>query len=261
MKSSNKKSKDESNTKSKVQPCLSSMKKSAKTSDSSSEFIAAQFQSSNGDKQTFKSASTSSNYDFKASQSKDENKQPVVIGYVHNLSPTKRNRGNTLSYCSLTLQTSTSQSREALLYSPAKRTLLEQSQTSHTPVKILNFTHTDDKEKLVINDMTNITTPEKHEYNFQYGQIAAHQLQPTTILQILNSNKEWDTVALRAKVLSVKPIRTVGTKKRLNLMEAVIGDETGTISLDVWEASIKEINAGQVYLLDRVQVSSHFIAV
>ncbi|KAK3746099.1 hypothetical protein QZH41_004624 [Actinostola sp. cb2023] len=98
-------------------------------------------------------------------QLNDSQHEEFIIAYVHDLSPTKRNRGNSMDYCTLTLQTSASESHEALLYSLAKRSLLLQSQTSRTPVKIRNYTRTDDILKIVINDMANINTPEQHEYN------------------------------------------------------------------------------------------------
>ena len=165
-----------------------------------------------------------------------------------------------MNYCSLTLQTSSTETQEALLYSSAKRTLFLQSQSTRTPVKIRKYTHTDDQLKVVINDMTNISNPEQHEYNFQYAQLATPELIPVTILQVLNSNKEWDVVTVRGKIVSMKQARTVGSpRKRLNLMEAVIADETGTIPIDVWESNIGEVHEGQVYLLDRVQVSFYII--
>lgn len=191
---------------------------------------------------------------------KQQSKPPAkmnkpLVGYVQNLSPSKRNKGNTLTYSSFSIQTSSTQMQEALLYSPAKRALLDQSQTSRTPIKILNYTHTDDKKKIVINDISTISTPEKHEYNFQYGEITTEEMKRSTILEILNASKEWDVVTLSAKVLSLKPLKKVGTKKILNLVEATIGDETGTMPLDVWESNIDTVVQGQVYKLDRVQVS------
>ena len=58
----------------------------------------------------------------------------VVIAYVHQLSPSKRNKKDTLYYSTLLLQTSENWCQDALLYSKQKHKLLSDSQKSHTPV-------------------------------------------------------------------------------------------------------------------------------
>jgi ssDNA-binding replication factor A large subunit len=74
-------------------------------------------------------------------------------------------------------------------------------------------------------------------------------------LDVLNSKKEWDVVTVHGKILTLKEPRTVGSpRKRLKLMEAVLADETGTIPLDLWESNIGQINKGQVYSLNQLQV-------
>lgn len=78
----------------------------------------------------------------------------AVIAYVHQLSPSKRNKKDTLYYSTLLLQTSEDGCQDALLYSKQKHKLLSVSQMSHTPVKIQRFTHTSDGKKLIINDIT-----------------------------------------------------------------------------------------------------------
>ena len=63
-----------------------------------------------------------------------------IIAYVHNLSPLRRNKKDTMNYCTLTLQTEANQTQEALLYSKNKRPILLNSAESHTPLKIQRFT-------------------------------------------------------------------------------------------------------------------------
>lgn len=93
----------------------------------------------------------------------------VVIAYVHQLSPSKRNKKDTLYYSTLLLQTSENGCQDALLYSKQKHKLLSDSQKSHTLVKIQRFTHTSDGKKLIINDITKISVPDQTEYSFQYS--------------------------------------------------------------------------------------------
>ena len=181
-------------------------------------------------------------------------KETSLIAYVHDLSEIRRNKGNTADYCSFTLQTSDKEIQEALLFSLTKRPLLLQSQHSHTPIKIKNFTFTDDKSKLVVNDITNISTPQPGEYSFQHAKITPTQ-NTVTVLDVFNSKKEWDTVTIRGKILSINQPRPVGSpQKRLKLMETVFADQTGSITLDLWESNIQEVKEGAVYTLNDIQV-------
>ena len=173
--------------------------------------------------------------------------EETLIGYVHNLSPPRRNRGNTMNYCTFVLQTSAQQTLEALLYSTHKRPLLLESQNNHTPVKLKHFTYTEDRDKIIVNDMTNIAIPQQCEYSFQYDETTLLQGEPITILDILNTHKEWDVVTVRGKILNVKDQRSVGSpRKRLTLMEAVLGDVTATIPLDLWESHIDKVQQGKL---------------
>jgi hypothetical protein len=151
-----------------------------------------------------------------------------------------------MEYCMFVLQTSAKDTREGLLYSPPKRPLLQQSQDTHTPVKLKYFTYTQDRDKIIVNDMTNITNPQQCEYSFQYEESTLVQCEPVAILNILNAHKEWDMVTVRGKILNVKDQRTVGSpRKRLNLMEVVLGVQSGTIPLDVWESQVDKIEKGK----------------
>ena len=90
----------------------------------------------------------------------------AIIAYVHQLSPIKRNKKNTIDYSTLLLQTKDEPAQEALMYSKHKRPLLVDSEKCRTPVKIQRFTYTSDGEKIIINDMTKISVPGQSEYSF-----------------------------------------------------------------------------------------------
>ncbi|KAK3746515.1 hypothetical protein QZH41_007955 [Actinostola sp. cb2023] len=174
-----------------------------------------------------------------------------LIAYVHELSPLKRNRKNTMNYCTLTLQTSSEPPQDALLYSPNKRPLLMDSEESHTPLKIKCFTYTPDK-KLIINDMTNLTLPDQTEYSFQFKATQSPK-PPTQIQDIFNSSTEFDKIILCGKVLNLGETRTVGSRN-LNLATATFADLTGTINVDIWERHIPMIERGKVYSIDPAMV-------
>ena len=79
---------------------------------------------------------------------------PHIIAYVHNLSPLKRNKRNTIDYTTLTLQTDATTTQPALCYSKTKRKLLHEHETKRAPIKISHYTKSGDKTKIVINDKT-----------------------------------------------------------------------------------------------------------
>ena len=153
-----------------------------------------------------------------------------------------------MNYCTFVLQTSAKETQEALLYSTHKRPILLESQNNHTPVKLKHFTYTEDRGKIIVNDMTNIAIPQPSEYSFQYDESTLVQDEPITILDILNTSKEWDIVTVRGKILNVKDRNSVGSnpRKRLRLMEAVLGDVTATIPLDLWESQIEKVQLGKL---------------
>ncbi len=178
-----------------------------------------------------------------------------VIGYVHNLSGNKRNRSNTLEYVTFTLQTDSNQAKEGLLYSPAKKPLLEQSETTRTPVKLVNHAYTEDEQKIVVNDMTFVGTPQPTEYSFQYSELPEDTKEAVSVLDVLNSHKQWDTVTVIGKVSQLKEPKAVGNPaKPLKLVEATLTDASGSIPLDVFEEHITKITEGKSYNLTNVQI-------
>ena len=93
---------------------------------------------------------------------------PHIIAYVHNLSPLKRNKRNTIDYTTLTLQTDATTTQPALCYSKTKRKLLHEHETKTAPIKISRYTKSGDKTKIVINDKTLLAKPDNMDYTFQY---------------------------------------------------------------------------------------------
>ena len=61
-----------------------------------------------------------------------------LVAYVHDLSPIKKARTANTKYYKMKLQTE-NEVRDAVCYSTAKRQLLEISQQSLSPNKLLNF--------------------------------------------------------------------------------------------------------------------------
>ena len=136
--------------------------------------------------------------------------EETAIGYVHDLSKPRRNRGNTLDYCTFILQTAT-KNVQALLYSPHKRSLLLQSQERHAPIKLAHFTYTQAKDKIIVNDMTNISTPQQSEYSFQHQTPTEAKAARIKLLDVLNTSKQWELVTVQGKIFGLKDQRIVGS--------------------------------------------------
>ena len=166
----------------------------------------------------------------------------------------KRNKRNTLDYSTLLLQTDSKPPQEALLYSASKRRLLADSEQSHTPVKIQRYTFTSDGKKVIINDMTTLSVPDKMEYSFQYDEGATQSsIKKASIKDVVESFDEYDYVTVHAKAVSVGQTITIGTK-HLQLAQATFVDETGSIGVDLWEQHIPQVTPGKVYNISFTQV-------
>jgi len=102
-----------------------------------------------------------------------------IITYVHSVSPPKTNRCNTFNYATVSIQTSNEIKQEVLLYSLLKRSLFEESEKCCTPIKL--HTYTDDKKKIIINDMNHVSVPKSSEYAFQLTNKAACRYERVTV--------------------------------------------------------------------------------
>lgn len=175
-----------------------------------------------------------------------------IIAYVHDLSSPIQNKRKTMKYATLTLQTE-SNDVHALLYSPQKRPLLEDSLRTRTPVKIRRFTCTADQAKLIINDMTDISQPSPTEYCFQYAELSTNKC--TVIADILQNSTEGDSVSVLGKVGNIGEISTVRLgKQTLRMAEGTIADLTGKIPISLWEDNLALITTDAVYRITNTRV-------
>jgi replication factor A1 len=81
--------------------------------------------------------------------------------------------------------------------------------------------------------------------------------QEAAFQKIKNLNPSTKQVSLLAKVVSVGERRTIDSKfgGSRTLCEAIIGDETGTVILSLWEAQIGSAGAGDVLQVNNGYVS------
>ena len=179
----------------------------------------------------------------------------LSFAYVHQLSPSKLNKKDTLYYSTLLLQTSENEGQDALLYSKQKHKLLSDSQKSYTLVKIQRFTHTSDGKTLIINDITKISVPDQNEYSYMY-QYSDDTVATSPILSVaqnLNSSTDWDKVAICGKIVHMCDQELAGRNK-LRLARATLADTTGTIAIDLWDENNAMNKIGTVYRIAPIQV-------
>lgn len=102
--------------------------------------------------------------------------------------------------------------------------------------------------------MTNVITPHKSKYSFQYAKITSPTAKqdPISILDILNK-KEWDSVVVTAKITQLNKTIAAG-KNQLALSKAVLTDESALIAFDTWEACIKQVSLGGLFTFHPFQV-------
>ena len=74
-----------------------------------------------------------------------------------------------------------------------------------------------------------------------------------SLLQILNSKKEWDNVVVTAKVTQLNEKIAVGGNK-LNLSEPILANESDSMPIDIWEASIEKVSLGGLFTFRPLQV-------
>ena len=159
---------------------------------------------------------------------------PHIIAYVHNLSPLKRNKRNTIDYTTLTLQTDATTTQPALCYSKTKRKLLHEHETKRAPIKISRYTKSGDKTKIVINDKTLLAKPDDMDYTFQYYDDADEPVTPLSDLLKDDASKE-DNITVCAKVVKVSDPKNVVTQQSRGnkVSEVTLLDTTGTMTLDL----------------------------
>ncbi|CAB4001991.1 Hypothetical predicted protein [Paramuricea clavata] len=172
-----------------------------------------------------------------------------VIGYVHILSSPIPNKRKTMKYSTCVLQTQDKEI-DTLLYSPRKRAIISESEKTRTPIKIRKFTFTPDCEKLIINDMTNISKPTPTEYCFQYNKLSSRKC--ISLKEVLESSEEGDLVSVIGKFGTIGEISNVG--RGLKLAEATLADTTAQIDVSLFEENIASVKSGSVYMMRNLRV-------
>lgn len=157
-----------------------------------------------------------------------------------------------MNYYTMDLQT-TEGKLPSLIYSKSKRKLLADRGIARTPVKLQRFTYTSDGSKVIVNDMTEISSPQPTEYSFQFKEQASERDPEKSVKEILESCNEGKVMCVRGKIVGIGKVSTA-TSNKLKVANVVFADETGRIDLNLWEDHITAVQVGKVYSICPVQV-------
>ena len=177
-----------------------------------------------------------------------------VIAYVREVSPTKHNKTNTVEYFDIRLQTETSPSQRAVCFSKNKRQLFVDRQKTKTPIKLTNYSMSENKSDILINNVTRVTQAKAGEYSFQIEyQSDVNEESYIFVKDIKEKCKPFDAVNVKAKVTKKNDTKFVSNNK-LKVAEAALSDGSASIKLDIWEDQIPLVALLRVYSFVGVRV-------
>lgn len=173
-----------------------------------------------------------------------------IIAYVHNLSPLRRNKKNTVDYSTLQLQVNgigdEIDFQEALCFSKTKRKLLMDKQESRTPVKITRYTRSTDKKKIIINDVTHVAKAEDIEYSFQFR---SNENETLSSVQKIKNQEVSEYINILGKIVKIDATKEVNKgHNNWKVANAVLADHTGKIDIEFWNDYIGSVEVGETYI-------------
>ncbi len=188
-------------------------------------------------------------------QQRESQPSRSLVGYVHKLSPLKRNRRDTMNYSTFVFQGDNENIREGLCFSSAKRRLLQEKESNRIAVKLTGYTFTGADSKIVVNDVTTISTANPAEYSFQYSsEIDTKYDQVISLKQVISDAcSDMDLVNVSVKVVAIEPLQIVG-KDKWKLVNALVSDTTQTIMLELWQDHTQAVQISKTYVMRNVRI-------
>ena len=164
-----------------------------------------------------------------------ENDNPEFVGYIHNISPIKRDR-----YFDFELQGKEKTVR-GVCFSPPKLKRFSELSSAGSPVKIKKFridTKSNSEDILMGSDVSVEPFPA-----IDFPKVE----KPTTMnLSTIKSLRPGQTVTVTAKVSHLHPCKSVGSNNT-NLQNGMIVDPSGTMKLSLWRDFVGTIEQGNTY--------------
>jgi hypothetical protein len=188
---------------------------------------------------------------------------PVLIGYIHNLSPLKTSQRTSNTYFDMNIQTQ-DKSYRAVCFSAEKHIEFKSRFESSSPVKLNKFqlkrnARTTDDE-IHLTKRTKVEDAKEEETNFDLAEedtTDTQSLAPTS-LHAINTKKQSGKVNVLGRITHNDQEETIITRgKTLRKQEAVITDNTASVRIVLWENDIHKIESGCSYLLSNVMIKAY----
>ena len=168
-----------------------------------------------------------------------------MICYVHDVSPVKTSSRNK-RYFDCLLQ-SEQLTRRAVSFSPEKQPMFHSIQKNKSPIKIKKFKIDETYKDIVIETGTEVSnTPPPQSFQ----RVTCYDHDTTLTISSLANIASEQLVTFKAKVHLLRPVTqqptTVG-QDILKKREAVLVDETSSITLKLWENFVGSVEQGKCY--------------
>lgn len=190
--------------------------------------------------------------------------QVRLKGYVHNVSPSRRNTNQSFSYFNFSLQVSQTTTRNAICYDPGKKKLLKRFQESRQPATLINITQKRNpqqplEENIIVTRRSRIVAANDNDIPYEYDDNSAPEYQePLTTLQNIAYLAQNQIVSVKGVLtLSAEDVEEVtissgATIPKLN--HCVITDHTATVRLTLWGNTIQNVTNHNSYFVSTVRV-------
>ena len=184
--------------------------------------------------------------------------ESTLTGYVHLISPVQTSQKNTgIKYFDMALQTSQNESVRLVCYSPEKRTMLQQSQEKHLPVKITSARKSPNK-RFSTRDEYTISKKAKimqTSLEFSYNNDVSNRC--VSVEDALKADL-YQTIDVEVKVLHKSPVKETlfqGNCTKCKT-DAIVADHTNSAKLVLWEDVIDKVDSGKSYRFSNCNFAS-----
>ncbi len=94
--------------------------------------------------------------------------------------------------------------------------------------------------KVIINDMTEISSPQPMKYSFQFKEEASEHDPQKSVKEILKSCNKGEVMCVCGKIIGMGKA-SIARSNKLKVANAEFADQTGRFDLDLWEDHITAI--------------------
>ena len=181
-----------------------------------------------------------------------EDREGVICGYVHNVSPI--GQGQSKKYFDFRLQTENDVIR-AVCFSPSKRKAFDEASMKKSPVKIKRFLpdRNEDSTDILMNEK--VVIQELPSIDFERKELVPEELNIAKLSSIMPEQ----IIDLKAKVINLQKSGKIRTNSDNPLCkrEGLLLDPSGSIKIVLWESDTEKIEEGQTYMFKSLRLKKN----